>query len=136
MVDTTRCQRPWGWFETLAEGPGYRVKRLVVQAGQRLSLQRHRHRSEQWLVASGHGELWLADERRPLVAGDSVTIPLGAVHRAAAEDELVILELQRGELLSEDDIERFDDDYGRCSSAGSTGWVTGWGNAGMASTES
>ncbi len=110
-----RSQRPWGWFETLAEGEGYRLKRLAIHAGQRLSLQRHVHRSEHWLVASGKGMLWLAEDQRALAEGDSLTIPAGTMHRAAAgsDSELVIIELQRGSVLSEDDIERFADDYGR-----------------------
>ena len=114
-----RCQRPWGWFETLAEGEGYRVKRLVLHAGQRLSLQRHQHRCEHWLVASGSGLLELNGQRQPLAAGNSATIAQGAVHRASAGPQgLVIIELQRGALLSEDDIERLADDYGRCSEPG------------------
>jgi mannose-6-phosphate isomerase len=109
-------QRPWGWFETLAEGEGYKLKRLVIRSGQRLSLQRHRHRSEHWLVAAGCGSVWLEDHQQKLAPGDSVVIPVRCRHRAAAEGpgELVIIELQRGQLLSEDDIERFADDYGRC----------------------
>lgn len=111
-----RCLRPWGWFETLAEGEGYRVKRLVLHPGQRLSLQRHQHRCEHWLVAAGSGRLELDGIEQPLQSGSAATIPLGAVHRAsAADDGLVIIELQRGAVLSEADIERLADDYGRCS---------------------
>lgn len=111
----SRQERPWGWFETLAEGPGYRLKRLVIQPGQRLSLQRHRQRSEHWLVAAGAGELWLDGAVQPLTPGASARIPRAALHRASAHGPgpLEIIELQRGEVLSEADIERIADDYGR-----------------------
>lgn len=111
----SREQRPWGWFETLAEGPGYRLKRLVLQPGQRLSLQRHHQRSEHWLVAAGAGELWLEGQTYPLTPGTSAHIPCGALHRASARGPvaLEIIELQRGAVLSEADIERVADDYGR-----------------------
>jgi mannose-6-phosphate isomerase-like protein (cupin superfamily) len=120
-----RCDRPWGWFETLAEGEGYRVKRLVLHAQQRLSLQRHHHRCEHWLVACGDGLLELDGALQTLAAGSSATIPLGAVHRASAgERGLVIIELQRGGLLSEDDIERLADDYGRGNTPGAVAVAT------------
>ena len=106
--------RPWGWFETLGEGPGYRVKQLCVRAGQRLSRQRHRHRCEHWVVVSGSGELECEGRLVEAAAGTGLFIPLGAVHRATAgEADLVIVEVQRGDPLSEDDIERLADDYGR-----------------------
>ena len=106
--------RPWGWFETLGEGPGYRVKRLCVRAGQRLSRQRHRHRCEHWVVVSGSGELECEGRLVEAAAGTGLFIPLGAVHRATAgEADLLIVEVQRGDPLSEDDIERLADDYGR-----------------------
>ncbi len=111
-----RSQRPWGWFETLAEGEGYRVKRLVLQPGQRLSLQRHTHRCEHWLVAAGDGLAWVDGTEIRLGPGVGLTIPQGAVHRAAAGPaSLEIIELQRGATLREDDIERLADDYGRAA---------------------
>jgi mannose-6-phosphate isomerase-like protein (cupin superfamily) len=107
-------QRPWGWFETLGEGPGYLVKRLCVQAGRRISRQRHRHRCEHWVVVAGNGQLECAGALVAAVAGTSLFIPLGAVHRATAGDQdLLIVEVQRGEQLREDDIERLADDFGR-----------------------
>lgn len=106
--------RPWGWFETLGDGPGYRVKRLCIRAGGRLSLQRHRHRCEHWVVVSGHGQLECDATVTEAAAGTTLFIPLGAVHRATATSaDLVIVEVQRGAPLSEDDIERLADDYGR-----------------------
>ncbi|MEB3264253.1 MAG: phosphomannose isomerase type II C-terminal cupin domain [Synechococcus sp.] len=120
-------QRPWGWFETLAEGEGYKVKRLRLEPGQRLSRQRHHHRLEQWLVLAGSGSVELglpsahpgelpgeAEESQPLQPGSFVEIAPLTVHRARAGGEgLEILEVQRGPVLEEDDIERFADDYGR-----------------------
>ena len=113
--DYGRVERPWGWFETLASGEGYLVKRLLVHRGRRLSLQRHRHRSEHWVVVAGQGELRVDDARIPGEPGTSVFIPQGAVHRAeAGAADLEIVEVQRGDWLSESDIERIADDFGRC----------------------
>ncbi len=109
-----REQRPWGWFETLADGEGYRVKRLHIQAGRRISLQRHRQRCEDWLVVGGEGHIECDGVARPVQVGDHVVIPLGARHRAGASgQDLEIIEVQRGPSLREDDIERFEDDFGR-----------------------
>ena len=115
--------RPWGWFETLGSGEGYLVKRLCIQAGQRISLQRHRHRLEHWVVVAGSGELECDGHRLPAAAGTTLLIPCGAVHRASAgPEDLLIVEVQRGSTLSEDDIERLADDYQRCAApAGSDG---------------
>ena len=109
-----RTERPWGWFETLATGEGYSVKRLRILAGRRLSLQRHQHRCEHWIIASGSGRIDCQGTSLDVSAGDTLSIPVGSLHRAAAGDEdLEIIEVQRGALLSEADIERFDDDFGR-----------------------
>lgn len=109
-----RTLRPWGWFETLDEGEGYLVKRLQLEPGCRLSLQRHRHRSEHWVIAAGHGSAELDGVVQPLEPGGTLYIPCGALHRAAAAAApLTIIEVQHGSVLREDDIERFADDYGR-----------------------
>lgn len=118
-----RSHRPWGWYETLVEdlpeGPpagqgGYLVKRLWVNPGNRISLQRHRHRCEHWLVVQGSGQLETGGEQVEAVVGTSLFVPQGAVHRASAGPAgLLIIEVQRGAQLREDDIERFEDDYGR-----------------------
>ena len=114
--------RPWGWFEALGSGEGYLVKRLCIHAGQRISLQRHRHRLEHWVVVGGSGELECDGHRHPAAAGTTLEIPRGAVHRASAgPEDLLIVEVQRGSLLSEDDIERLADDYQRCGSRGVIG---------------
>ena len=109
-----RVERPWGWYETLIQGDNYLLKRLLVRAGQQLSLQRHRHRSESWTVVSGSGALLYGDIWHPASAGVMLSIPCGAVHRARADgSDLLILEVQHGDDLREDDIERLQDDYGR-----------------------
>ncbi|MAR06439.1 MAG: mannose-6-phosphate isomerase [Cyanobium sp. NAT70] len=109
-----RVERPWGWFEDLLEEPGYKVKRLFVRSGQQLSLQRHAHRSESWTVVSGNGRLLCSEQWHDAHPGIMLSIPEGAVHRAQAGSmNLVILEVQHGAVLSEDDIERLQDDYGR-----------------------
>jgi len=116
-----RVERPWGWFESLGSGEGYQVKRLLVRAGNRISLQRHQHRSEHWVVVSGEG--WLECEGRsiPAEVGTHLAIPQGAVHRARAGAlDLLIVEVQQGPWLSEDDIERLSDDYGRPVAQGPT----------------
>ena len=111
-----RCQRPWGWFETLAHGDGYLVKRLGILAGRRISLQRHQHRCEHWVVVGGCGELELEGEAVAAAVGTSLFVPVGAWHRAAAgPEDLLIVEVQRGTELREDDIERMADDFGRAS---------------------
>jgi mannose-6-phosphate isomerase len=109
-----REERPWGWFETLAEGQGYLVKRLLIHAGCRISLQRHQHRCEHWVVVAGDGSLECEGQEMPAAAGTTLFIPERALHRASSDrHDLLIIEVQRGSLLSETDIERFADDYGR-----------------------
>ena len=107
-------ERPWGWFETLGSGEGYLVKRLCIRAGARISLQRHRHRLEHWVVVQGRGELECDSQCIAAGPGTTLEVPCGAVHRASASDQdLLIVEVQRGDWLSEDDIERLEDDYQR-----------------------
>ena len=109
-----REERPWGWFETLGTGEGYLVKRLWIRAGQRISLQRHRHRSEHWVVVAGNGTLECNGSLHKASPGTAMEVPCGAVHRAAAGSaDLLIVEVQRGDQLREDDIERLADDYQR-----------------------
>ncbi|MFM7634337.1 MAG: phosphomannose isomerase type II C-terminal cupin domain [Cyanobacteriota bacterium] len=113
-----RETRPWGWVETLGCGPGYLVKRLCIRAGRRISLQRHHHRSEHWVVVAGAGLLECDSIGLEAHPGTTLAVPCGAVHRAAASsDDLLIVEVQRGEWLSEDDIERLADDYQRLSAS-------------------
>lgn len=113
-AEVARIQRPWGWYETLACGDGYLVKRLRLHAGCRLSLQRHSHRCEHWVVVAGEGTVQCDELLLPARVGDSLFIPVGGRHRASAgSGGLEIIEVQRGAVLSEDDIERFEDDFGR-----------------------
>jgi len=108
--------RPWGYYVVLADEADHKVKRIVVWPEKRLSLQRHRRRSEHWHVVQGKAVVTLDDRQIPLEAGESVDIPKGAAHRIQNPDtreELVFIEIQRGDYFGEDDIERLEDDYGR-----------------------
>lgn len=111
--------RPWGGFSTLEEGPGYKVKRLVVEPGHRFSLQKHRHRAEHWVVVAGSPRVLINGRARRLKPRDSVTVPRGAWHRAENPGRVpvVIIEVQHGSYLGEDDIVRREDDYGRTGTA-------------------
>ncbi len=117
MHDTVRGERrPWGYFEILADEPDHKVKRIVLHAGKRLSLQRHRRRSEHWHVIRGEAVVTLDSTDVRLVPGESVDIPCGTLHRVRnpADTELAFIEVQRGDYFGEDDIERLEDDFGRC----------------------
>ena len=110
-----RVYRPWGWYETLALGERFQVKRIQVNPGAALSLQRHRHRAEHWVVIAGEGLVRVGDEEMHLHMDQSVYIPQKTMHRLsnASAQPLEIVEVQTGDYLGEDDIERFDDRYGR-----------------------
>lgn len=110
----TTVHRPWGWFETIAKGRAYKLKRLVLRQGAAISLQRHRNRSEHWVVVSGLAEVVCDDKVFQLGRDQSTYIPIGAVHRLTnvGETELDIVEVQTGTELNEDDIERLEDRYG------------------------
>jgi len=107
--------RPWGSFEGLGEGEGFQVKRIVVHPGESLSLQLHHQRAEHWVVVQGSAEVTRDDEVFVLAAGESTYIPLGAKHRLhnPNSQDLVLVEVQCGGYLGEDDIVRFEDLYGR-----------------------
>jgi len=110
-----RTVRPWGWYQTVSSGPGFLIKRIAVLPGQQISLQRHRHRAEHWLVVRGTARVTLGEQVLDLTVGQHCDVPLGTVHRLGnrGADEVEIVEIQLGPLLSEDDIERLQDDYGR-----------------------
>ena len=110
-----RDYRPWGWFESLVNMPGYQVKRLHLYPGAALSLQSHQHRSEHWVVVSGTASVVRDDEVLTLVTNESVYIHVGQKHRLANETEsqLTVIEVQTGEYLGEDDIIRYEDVYMR-----------------------
>lgn len=114
-------QRPWGSWRVVDVGERFVVKRVIVQGGQRLSLQRHRWRAERWIIVSGSARVWLAPSRdavkepRTLGVGEVEVIPPTFWHRVAnpGKVDLVFVEVQVGERLDENDIERGEDDYGR-----------------------
>ena len=110
-----RVYRPWGWFETLALGPRFRVKQIMVNPGGILSLQSHFHRSEHWVVVAGTARITVEDEARLLAENQSVYIPVGTVHRLEnpGKLELHLIEVQSGAYLGEDDITRYSDVYAR-----------------------
>ena len=107
--------RPWGSFFVIDEGPGFKVKRIVVTPGGRLSLQSHRHRTEHWTVVSGEATVTVGDRVSVLARGQSTDIALGDVHRLEnfGAIEVEIIEVQFGSYLGEDDIVRYDDIYQR-----------------------
>jgi mannose-1-phosphate guanylyltransferase/mannose-6-phosphate isomerase len=114
-TQAARTYRPWGWFQTIDEGHRFKVKRIVVRPGAKLSLQKHWHRSEHWVVVTGTAIVTRDDEEFVLRENESTFIPAGAVHRLAnpGQVELHMIEVQSGEYVGEDDIVRLVDDYGR-----------------------
>ena len=110
-----RDYRPWGWYESIALGPRFQVKRIVVNPGAALSLQSHNHRSEHWVVVEGTAKVTIDDEVQTISENQSVYIPLGAVHRMENPGKLplTLIEVQTGSYFGEDDIIRYDDVYAR-----------------------
>ena len=107
--------RPWGRYEVLVEQPGYKVKRIIVLPNEKLSLQLHNQRVEHWIVVSGEATITVDNKVSILLVDQSTYIPKGAKHRLEnnTNKELVIIEVQLGDYLGEDDIKRFDDIYSR-----------------------
>jgi mannose-1-phosphate guanylyltransferase/mannose-6-phosphate isomerase len=107
--------RPWGWFETLVLADRFQVKRIHVHPGAALSLQSHHHRSEHWIVVAGTAKVTVDDEVKLVSENQSVYIPLGAVHRMENPGKvpMVLIEVQTGAYLGEDDITRYEDIYAR-----------------------
>ena len=110
-----RTLRPWGWYETVSTAPGNKIKRIGVSPGQQISLQKHRYRSEHWVVVQGVAHVTLDDLVFDLQVGQYCDIALGQVHRLAnlTSDPVEVIEVQFGSCLREDDIIRLSDDYGR-----------------------
>jgi len=108
-------QRPWGSYTVLDDEATFKVKRIEVLPGKRLSYQRHARRSEHWFIVHGAAVVTLDGERRQVSSGDAVDVPVGTDHRIEnASDELVVfVEVQHGDYFGEDDIVRLEDDYGR-----------------------
>jgi mannose-1-phosphate guanylyltransferase/mannose-6-phosphate isomerase len=110
-----QVHRPWGWYDSIDQGPRFQVKRIMVKPGASLSLQKHHHRAEHWIVVSGTAEVTCGDRKLLLTENQSTYIPLGEVHRLANPGKvpLEIIEVQSGSYLGEDDIVRLEDTYGR-----------------------
>jgi len=110
-----KVHRPWGWYDSIDAGERFQVKRILVKPGASLSLQKHHHRAEHWIVVKGTAEVTCGDKKLLLTENQSTYIPLGEVHRLANPGKvpLEIIEVQSGSYLGEDDIVRFEDTYGR-----------------------
>ena len=108
-------ERPWGTFTVLDEAPGFKVKRIEVLPGKRLSYQKHAQRAEHWVVVQGTAKVTLDDRDVIVEAGQAIDIAIGAAHRVEnlGAQTLVFIEVQRGGYLGEDDIVRLQDDFGR-----------------------
>jgi mannose-6-phosphate isomerase-like protein (cupin superfamily) len=107
--------KPWGYFVVVDEGPSYKVKRLEVAPGKRLSYQRHSSRSEHWVIVQGLALVTIDIVTKTLHPGDSTFVPMGAAHRIAniGTEPMIFIEVQRGDYLGEDDIVRLQDDFNR-----------------------
>jgi mannose-1-phosphate guanylyltransferase / mannose-6-phosphate isomerase len=118
-LEHRRIYRPWGFYQTADVGSRYQVKRIYVHSGGRLSLQKHFHRSEHWVVVRGVAEVTVGDEVRLVHENESIYVPMGAVHRLANPGKipLELIEVQVGSYLGEDDIIRLDDVYHRHTGA-------------------
>jgi mannose-1-phosphate guanylyltransferase/mannose-6-phosphate isomerase len=114
-TDHKRVHRPWGYYESIDMGERFQVKRIVVTPGGVLSLQKHRHRAEHWVVVRGTAEVTIGEKVRAVHENESVYIPIGSVHRLANKGKisLELIEVQTGSYFGEDDIERLDDVYKR-----------------------
>ena len=110
-----RDYRPWGWYESIALGPKFQVKRIVVNPGGALSLQSHKHRSEHWIVVEGSAKVTIDDDVKIVTENQSVYIPLGSKHRMENPTKLplTLIEVQTGNYFGEDDITRYEDIYAR-----------------------
>ena len=108
-------QRPWGTFTVLDESEGYKVKRIEVLPNKRLSYQKHARRAEHWFIVSGIAKVTLNGTEILVKKGEAIDIATGAAHRVEnpGEEMLIFIEVQQGDYLGEDDIERLEDDFGR-----------------------
>jgi len=115
-----RGERPWGSYTVLEENKNYKIKRIEVTPGHRLSLQMHPHRREHWIVVSGTARVTNGESVAIVNVNESTFIPMGKLHRLENPGiiPLIIIEVQSGEYLGEDDIVRFDDDYRRADAEG------------------
>ena len=114
-LELTHEERPWGSFTTLQDMSTHKVKEIVVKPGQRLSYQSHQKRAEHWFIVQGLGVVTLNGQDQEVGPGDTVDVSIGMKHRIAnkGERDIIFIEVQTGTYFGEDDIERFEDDYGR-----------------------
>jgi mannose-1-phosphate guanylyltransferase/mannose-6-phosphate isomerase len=115
LKEHTRVNRPWGWFETLEEGDTFKVKCIHIYSGKSISLQKHQHRAEHWVVVKGDAVITKGNKKFNLSANQSTYIEKNQIHQITnkSDQTLMIIEVQSGEYLGEDDIERLEDKYGR-----------------------
>ncbi len=107
---------PWGYWQILDENSAYKVKKVSIKPEQRLSYQSHDKREENWFIAAGEAEVTLDGVIHQLKTGDYIHVPTAAKHRirnSSTKEDLIFIEIQRGSYFGEDDIKRYDDDYGR-----------------------
>jgi mannose-6-phosphate isomerase-like protein (cupin superfamily) len=111
-------KRPWGNYTVLQSEATFQVKKLVVNPGKRISLQSHKFRAEHWFIVSGHGTVELDGKELEVGPGDSIDVPIGSKHRiyCSGAELLVFIEVQTGSSFAEDDIVRYEDDFGRIQS--------------------
>jgi mannose-1-phosphate guanylyltransferase/mannose-6-phosphate isomerase len=110
-----KVYRPWGAYESIDSSERFQVKRITVKPGEKLSLQKHHHRAEHWIVVNGTARVTCGEKKFLLAENESTYIPIGEIHRLENPGKipLELIEVQSGTYLGEDDIERFDDKYGR-----------------------
>lgn len=115
MKNEKLFERPWGTYFNALEEPGYKIKKIVVNPGARLSLQSHEQRSEHWVVVQGDALVTLGDKEIKMGRDEYIYIPKGSIHRLQnlGTEDLILVEVQLGSYLGEDDIKRFQDDYNR-----------------------
>lgn len=115
VINPPEEHRPWGYFCILGNERAYKVKKIMVAPGKRLSLQRHQQRSEHWFILTGQGKITVNEQQVVLSGGQSIDIPRKALHRIenTGTEDLIFIEIQTGDYFGEDDIERLEDDFGR-----------------------
>ena len=114
-IDHLKVYRPWGYYQNLLVGNNFIVKEICIEKGQRISLQYHNYRTEKWFVVEGKASIRNGDDEEVLNPGESTYVPAGAIHRLENQENQIlrIIEVQFGEYLSEEDIHRLEDDFGR-----------------------
>ena len=117
MKNDNLFERPWGTYYNALEETGFKIKKIVVKPNSRLSLQSHEHRSEHWVVAEGQALVTVGDKEIKMERDQYIYIPKGSIHRLQnlGQNDLVLIEVQLGNYLGEDDIKRYQDDYNRTS---------------------